>query len=179
MISKKTLILFKNIKKREFHKYVFMEKRHFSLEMRENNRLTRIFQVIFGTLCIAIAIYWLIYNFSAVKSDGTLWITVAFLTGFGAYLIWSGFGYAYKFIEFTDDKIRIRKNSFIPISEVKPDEIEKIEVYPLKVIIKRKSSVAILLRLGVSNVERIELIKDEFTRFASDHKIAFELQNEM
>jgi hypothetical protein len=156
-----------------------MEKKHFSLEMRENNRLTMVFQIIFGTLCIAIAIYWLIYNFSAVKSDGTLWITVAFLTGFGAYLVWSGLGYAYKFVEFTEHLIRIRKNSFLPVVEVKSQDIEKIEIFPLKVVIKIKSSVTILLRLGVSNIERIELIKDEFTRFASDHNILFELQNEM
>lgn len=156
-----------------------MEKRHFSLEMRENNKLTRAFQVIFGFLCIAIAIYWLIYNFTSVQSDRTLWITVAFLTGFGAYLIWSGFGYAYKFVEFMENRIRIRKNSFLPAVELKSEDIEKIEVFPLKVTISRKSSAKILIRFGIGNVERIEQVKDEFTKFASDHNISFELQNEM
>ena len=156
-----------------------MEKRHFSLEMRENNRLTRVFQVIFGFLCIAIAIYWLIYNFTSVQSDRTLWITVAFLTGFGGYLIWSGLGYAYKFVEFMENRIRIRKNSFLPAVDLSSEDIEKIEVFPLKVTIARKSSAKILIRFGIGNVERIEQVKDEFTKFASDHNISFEIRNEM
>jgi hypothetical protein len=156
-----------------------MEKRHFSLEMRENNKLTRAFQVIFGFLCIAIAIYWLIYNFTSVQSDKTLWITVAFLTGFGGYLIWSGLGYAYKFVEFMENRIRIRKNSFLPAVDLSSEDIEKIEVFPLKVTIARKSSAKILIRFGIGNVERIEQVKDEFAKFASDHNISFELQNEM
>jgi hypothetical protein len=156
-----------------------MEKRHFSLEMREDNRLTKVFQIIFGILCIAIAVYWLIYNFKSVRSDGTLWITVLFLTGFGCYLVWSGVGYAYRFIEFGDDNIRIRKNSFIPVSDLNRTEIEKIVVFPLKVIIERKSKKSLLLRFGISDIEKIEKIKDEFGIFAATNGITFELSNEM
>lgn len=155
-----------------------MEKRHFSLEMREDNKLTKVFQIIFGILCIAIAVYWLIYNFKAVRSDGTLWITVVFLTGFGCYLIWSGLGYAYRFIEFADDQIRIRKNSFFPVNEIKTSEIVKIVVFPLKVTIEKKSQKTILIRFGVSDIEKIERIKDEFGTFAEANRIMFELRNE-
>jgi hypothetical protein len=157
-----------------------MEKRHFSLEMREDNKLTKVFQVIFGILCVTIAVYWLIYNFKSVKSDGTLWITVVFLTGFGCYLVWSGLGYAYRFIEFEDERIRVRKNSFMLANELRSTAIERIVVFPLKVTIERKSiKRPLLIRFGTSDIEKIEKIKDEFGSFAEANGIAFELRNEM
>jgi hypothetical protein len=156
-----------------------MEKKQFSLELRDNNKLVRIFQVIFGALCIAVAGYWLVYNIKAVRSDGTLWVTVVFITGFGAYLIWSGFGYGYRFIEFSDEMIRMKKNPFLPPVNIIVSEVELIEIYPLKFIVKLKSSKTLLTRFGVSDIEKIELIKDEIIKFATDHNMPLEIKNEM
>jgi hypothetical protein len=156
-----------------------MEKKHFSLEMRDNNRLVRIFQVIFGLACLAIACYWLVYNIKSVKSDGTLWITVIFLAGFGAYLIWTGFGHGYRFIEFSGDTIKLKKNSFLPAVEIIAEEVELIEIYPLKFVVRFKSTKTILTRFGVSDIEKVELIKDEIVKFAADHNIPNDLKNEL
>jgi hypothetical protein len=156
-----------------------MENKHFSLEMRDNNRLIRIFQILFGAVCIAVAGYWLVYNIKAIRSDGTLWITVIFITGFGAYLIWSGFGYGYRFIEFTGSMIRIKKNAFLSPVDIIPSEVELIEVFPLKFIVRFRSTRTILTRFGVTDIEKIELIKDEIIKFASDHNIPLEIKNEM
>jgi hypothetical protein len=156
-----------------------MEKKHYSLELRDSNRLIRISQVVFGAVCVAVAGYWLVYNISALKSDGTLWITVIFIAGFGGYLIWSGFGYGYRFIEFTDTAIRMKKNAFLPPVDIIASEVEMIEVYPLKFMVSFKSSRKILTRFGVTDIEKIELIKDEIIRFASDHNIPLEIKNEM
>ncbi|MGD0581435.1 MAG: hypothetical protein ABR974_00665 [Bacteroidales bacterium] len=156
-----------------------MEKKHFSLEMRENNRLIMIFQVLFGLTCVAIAIYWFIYNARSVNPGSTLWVTVIFLTGFGAYLIWSGFGYGIRFIEFTAEKIILKKNAFLSAMEIYPADVEMIEIYPLKFIVKFRSSKRILTRFGVSDIEKIELIKDEIIKFAADHNILLEIKNEL
>jgi hypothetical protein len=156
-----------------------MEKRHFSLEMKDDNRLIRISQVIFGITCVAIACYWFVYNLKSAARGGTLWITVIFLAGFGAYLIWSGFGYGYRFIEFTVDRIVLKKNSFLPEMEINPPDVELIEIYPLKFTVKFRSSKTILMRFGVSDIEKIELIKDEIIKFASYHNILLEIKNEL
>jgi hypothetical protein len=155
-----------------------MENKFFSLEMRENNILIRIFQIILGIICLFIAVFWVIYNIQSVKADGTLWITVAFLCGFGAFQIYSGLGYADKFIEFGDDRIRLRKNSLLPVLLIKGEQIEKTEVFPLKVLIILKSSKKILIRFGVTDTEKVELIKDEIITFASANNINLEIKNE-
>jgi hypothetical protein len=101
-----------------------------------------------------------------------------FLAGFGSYLIWAGLGYSYKFIEFSETKIRIKNNSFLPVMEIRAEEMERIEVFPLKVIIILKSSKKILTRFGVSDTEKVEKIKDEIMKFATDTGIRTDLKNE-
>jgi hypothetical protein len=155
-----------------------MENKFFSLEIRENNKLVRIFQIIFGIICLFIAGFWVIFNISSVKADSTLWITVAFLSGFGAYQILSGLGYASRFIEFGDAWIRLKKNSLLPVRLLMAEQIEKTDIYPLKVLIILKSSKKILIRFGVTDSQKIDLVKDEIFSFTSRNSISLELKNE-
>lgn len=155
-----------------------MENKLFSLETRENNKITRIFQIIFGIACISIAVFWIIYNYRSVKADRTLWITVAFLFGFGTFQICSGLGLASRFIEFGTDSIRLKNNSLLPSVGLSSANVEKIEVFPLKVLIFLKSAKKILIRFGVTDTEKVELIKDEIMTFASSNNISMEIKNE-
>ena len=155
-----------------------MEKVFFSLEIRDNNRLTRLFQLIFGIICIAIAIFWLVYNFKSVESDWTLWITVLFLIGFGAFQVWSGFGYSERFIETGPERIRLKQNSILPAINMGPENIEVIEIYPLKVIFRIKGKAKILFRLGVTETEKADRIKDEIIRFCDETAVPLEIKNE-
>ena len=155
-----------------------MGKKHFSLEIRDDNNLIKVFRIVFGLLCSAIAIFWMIFNFRSAKEDRTLWVTVVFLISFGIFQVYSGFGYASKFIELTDKNIRLKRNSLLPAFEIQADQIEKIEVFPLKLLIILKPAKTLLLRLGITNPERIELIKDEIINFASINFINLEIKNE-
>ena len=71
-----------------------MDNKYFALSSVENNRLVKIVQIVFGIVCIFIAIFWLIFNIKSIKSDWALWITIIFLAGFGFYQIWAGAGKA-------------------------------------------------------------------------------------
>jgi hypothetical protein len=155
-----------------------MEKKTISLETRENNKITRIFQIIFGIACISIAVFWIIYNYRSVKADRTLWITVAFLTGFGAFQIFSGLGFAARYIEFGTDNIRLKNNSLLSPVDLSVSNVERIEIFPLKALIFLKSAKKILIRFGVTDIEKVELIKDEIMTFASANNIGLELKNE-
>lgn len=155
-----------------------MEIRYISLEIRESNKLIRIFQVTLGIMCVLIAGFWVVFNIRSVKTDSTLWLTVAFLCGFGLFQILSGFGYASKFIELSDNVIRLKKNSLLPQQLISYEQIEKVEIYPLKFHILLKSSKKILVRLGITDPEKIELVKDEIILFASRNSLNLEFMNE-
>jgi hypothetical protein len=156
-----------------------METKHYSLELRDNNTLIKVFRIIFGIACVGIAIFWLIYNYTALKADKKLWLTIAFLSGFGIYLIRSGLGYGYRFIEICSDHISFRKNSFLKIRKYQAIELEKIGFYPLKVVFHLRTGKSDLLRFGVSDIDKVESIKDDLMSFATANNIVTELINEM
>lgn len=155
-----------------------MDNKFFSLENIESNRLIRMFQIIFGIICIITAAFWLVFNIKSVKTDGTLWITIVFLACFGIFLIWAGLDFASKFIELDSDKIRLKINSILPLKEIHADQIEKIELFPLNLIFIIKPGKRIVLRFGVTYPDRIDLIKDEVIKFAQLNQILLEIKEE-
>jgi hypothetical protein len=155
-----------------------MELKYFSLGTIENSRLVKIFRIIFGFVCITIAIFWMIFNIRSLKADGTLWITIFFLSGFGFYQIWSGMGRAARFIEIGQEKLRIKKNSLLQPVEMSVREIEKIELFPLNIIIILKSKKRFLLRFGTTYHDVNEKIKEEIFDFAESNKIPLEIIRE-
>lgn len=155
-----------------------MGKKYFSLGSVENNRLIKIIQILFGIVCFTVAIFWLIFNIRSLKADGTLWITIIFLSGFGFYQVWAGLGQATRFIEISSDKIRLKKNIMLPAVEILPGEIQKIEVYPFNLIFYLKTKKRILLRFGTTYHETNEKIKDEILSFAELNSINTEIMEE-
>ncbi|MBK7713516.1 MAG: hypothetical protein IPJ37_23270 [Bacteroidales bacterium] len=75
-----------------------METKYFSLGASETNTIIKIIRILFGLVCIAIAIFWIIFNIRAAGAERSVWITVVFLSGFGLYQIWAGLGRTEKFI---------------------------------------------------------------------------------
>lgn len=155
-----------------------METKYFSLSSNENNRLVKVIQVIFGIVCIAVAIFWLIFNIGSLKVYSTLWITLLFLSGFGFYQVWSGLGKAARFIKIGSDKIWLRKNIILPAIELPAGEIEKIELFPLNLFFILKSKKRILLRFGTTYHETNEKIVEEIMIFAKSNSVNLEIKEE-
>jgi hypothetical protein len=165
-------------KKNKLPEIDFMEKKYYSLETRDDNRVTKIFRIIFGLMCCAIAVFWITFRFISVRTDSTQWITISFLMLFGIFQILAGMGLAVKFIEIYADKIKLKQNSVLPAIELLAENIERIELYPLKVIFYILNDKKILLRFGISNPDNVELLKEEIIKFADSNKLTLELMSE-
>lgn len=152
-----------------------MEIKNFSLSTIDNSKVVRIIRIVFGIVCIAVAAFWLSFNINSLKADGTLWITILFLSGFGFYQIWSGLGRATRFVETGPDLIRIKKNAFLPAVAIPAGEIEKIELFPMNVVFFLKSKKRILLRFGSTFLDINEKIKDELFEFVELNNIPLEV----
>jgi hypothetical protein len=154
-----------------------MEKKRFSLDIKESARWEEWVQIVFGAICIIVFAGLIIYNLKSA-SDKSTWTGIYFLFLFGIYQIWAGFGFAKKFIEIGSDKIRLKKNSIGRINEINASDIERIESLPLNVIFRLRNNSKIVLRFGVSYPGRIEAIENELLLFARENKLIFEIKEE-
>lgn len=155
-----------------------MGTKHFFLGTGESGKAVKIIRIIFGIVCLIVAVFWIIFNIRALKSDGTLWITIIFLSGFGFYQILSGLGRTVRFIEIESDFIKLKKSYILPVIEIMAADIAKIELLPLNVIFFLKSGKRIQIRFGTTYYETNEKIVDEITRFADTNNIPVEIINE-
>jgi hypothetical protein len=155
-----------------------MDKKYFPLSSVENNRVVKIVQVAFGIVCVAVAVFWLIFNIRSLKADGTLWITIIFLSGFGFYQVWAGLGRATRFIEISSDEIRLKKTVIFPAVMISVSEIQKIEVFPFNLIFFLKTGKKIVLRFSSTYHETNEKVKDEILSFAEVNSINIEIVEE-
>jgi hypothetical protein len=155
-----------------------MENKYFSLEPREDSRLIKIFQIIFGIFCVIIALFWIIFNIRSGKTGNSLWITLIFLTGFGAYQILAGMGKTRKYIEAGPDKVILKQNSFLPMIQLKAADIEKIEIFPFNINFLLTNRKKINFMFGLSYTDIINPVKEAIIEFAGVNKISVEEKRE-
>lgn len=155
-----------------------MKTKYFALSSVENNKLVKIIQVLFGIFCFAIAIFWLIFNIRSLKADGTLWITIIFLSGFGFYQVWAGLGKAIRFIEISSDRIILKKNVLLPAIELAATDIQKIEIFSFNLVFFSKTKKKMMLRFNATYYETNEKIKDEILSFAELNSVNIEFVEE-
>jgi hypothetical protein len=155
-----------------------MENKYFSLGPVENNRIINLIRIAFGFICITVAVFWISFNVNTLKTDGTLWITIIFLSGFGFYQIWSGLGRATRFIEIGPDFIKLKKNPLLAPVKMPATDIETIELFPMNMVFVLKSKKRVLLRFGATYHETNELVKDGVIDFADSNNIPLEIIEE-
>ena len=148
-----------------------METGYFSLEVNKSNKLTRIFQLVFGIVCAVVAVIWLIINFNSLTSNWSLVITIIFLLGFAYYQINSGLGRGEKFIEISQARLKLKKNSLFPAQDINASDIERIEVFPLSLVITLRSGEKRILRFGTTFTDIIDPVKRGIETFCSENNI--------
>ncbi len=155
-----------------------MEIKRFSLDTSENTRLIRTIRIVFGIICIIVALFWSRFNFNSVKSDGSLWITIIFLAVFGIYQVFSGLGRTTKYIEIGAVNLIIRNRSVFPAKVLTQGDIERIELFPLNIVFFLKSKKRLYLRFGTLYHETNEKIISEINGFAERNNIPVEVIEE-
>lgn len=153
-----------------------MEKTPLLLDPKENPLLIRIFQIIFGIVCIAVAVFWIVFNLQSLKADRNLWLTTILLSGFGIYLIFTGLGKTKKYISITSQEIILKKNPVLPKVVLQASQIEKIESYPMNINFHISGRRKIALRFGTNYPEIIDPVKKELIDFARMNNISFEIK---
>ncbi|MCK7576876.1 MAG: hypothetical protein MZV65_14045 [Chromatiales bacterium] len=74
--------------------------------------------------------------------------------------------------------ITLKQSSFLPKSELKSQDIEKIDIFPLSICFLMKNKKKKILRFGLSYTEIISPVKDSVVQFADLNNIAIEEKKE-
>jgi hypothetical protein len=93
-----------------------MNKVRYSLETKETNRFVKYAQIVFGVVCILTSAWWIVFILS---SDGqnNYWVATLFMLFFGAFQIYSGLGYAERYVEIHNMELIIKQNAVgIPLT---------------------------------------------------------------
>lgn len=155
-----------------------MEINHYSLEVNKSNKLTRIFQLVFGILCAVIALVWLFMNLDTLKLNKGFLVTIIFLLGFAWFQVNSGLGKGEKFIEIGQEALKLKKNSMFPAREINASDILKIEIFPLSMIFFLRSGKKVLMRFGTTYTDMIVPVKNSIATFCTANNITMEYKNE-
>ena len=152
--------------------------KRYSLESRENSSFVKILQIIFGIACIITAGWWAVYMLKSLES-GNYWIATLFMLFFGAFQIYSGLGYASKYIIIGSDTLTIRKTAVGKEQVIVHSDIERIDILPLSISLALRSGKIFSLSFPVTLAESIDQIKDAMEEFGRNNKILTEEKREV
>jgi len=158
--------------------FVPMEKKEFSLDINSPNKFLRVVGAVFGFVCIALAISWLTINLKNRQLTKESVYPIVFIILFGLYQICYGLGKTRKYLKIEANTIQYKQHSIFPAKRILPDELDKIEIFPLSVHFKRKNSRKLVFRFGASYREIIEPIKNAIDDFAEVNGITLEYRME-
>jgi len=154
-----------------------MEKKRYSLEIKESGKIVKFAQIVFGAICLFTAAWWVVYIFKA-EVAGDYWIATLFLTGFGLFQIYSGAGYSARYIEISDNHIIIKQSSIGTPILLMASEISAIDILPLSVKFMLRSGKTKTLRFGISYSDLIDDIKEAIVVFSESKNIPCEEKSE-
>ncbi|HLP72065.1 MAG TPA: hypothetical protein VK155_04120 [Bacteroidales bacterium] len=155
-----------------------MEQMYFPLGSNDDNRFVKIIRILFGFACIAMAVYWGLFNMRSDEARKAMWATIIFMLGFGLYQVWAGLGKTSRFIIIGNDFIRMKQHSLIHPQTFHSDDLSKIEIHPLSIIFFFKRGKKTILRLGAINYETNEDIANSIASFCESSNIPYEVKEE-
>ena len=151
--------------------------KRYSLENRESNKLVRILQILFGIACIITAGWWAVYMIKSLES-GNYWIATLFMFFFGAFQIYSGLGYASKYLIIGKETLKIKKAAIGREQLIRNSDIERIDILPLSISVTLRNGKTFNVSFPVTLNETIDHVKDAIEEFGRDNKILTEEKRE-
>ncbi len=151
-----------------------MDKKEFSLDTNNSNKFLRVSAIIFGIMCIALAIIWLVINLNKGLVAKESVYPIVFIILFGIYQVSFGLGKTSKYINIGTDGIQCKQHSILPAKHISPSGLDKIEIFPLSVHFHGKNSKKFIFRFGTSYREIIEPVKSALADFAESNGIEVE-----
>ena len=151
-----------------------MEVTKISLDMRDSTKISRLFQVIFGLICLAVSAWYLLNIAKADNFSGTNLIAIAFLFLFGIWELLTAAGITDRYIIISDEKI-VLKNKYVFGPEIhKADNLVAVIFKPVSFELHHKDGSRTVVKLGIYYRERSAEIMEAVESFCTANSITTE-----
>ncbi len=147
------------------------KERKFKLDPGENDRISRIFKVLFGVICIVAAIITAIVMSSSVNVTSGSIIALLFLLLFGIWLILGGMGYTERYVTIADEMITLKEKVYAPARRIKAAEIGEVAFGQMRITFVLTSGEKVILRLGTFYRESSFRLMDAVYDFCAQHGV--------
>jgi len=151
-----------------------MEARKISLDLHDNTKFTRFFQVVFGIFCLAVSVWFLFKLFETQTLAGANTIAVVFLFLIGVWELASGFGFTGKYIIVSGESLTLKHNNFSKPLVVKPADLEMVIFKPVSFVFVFRSGEKTTIKLGIYYRERSVEILESIEEFCKINQVSVE-----
>lgn len=155
-----------------------MDTNHYTLGGSSAGKYEKILRLIFGLICLLIAVYWVVFGPVKVTGSGTLIIAVGFLILFGISQIMKGLGLSSQYINIGEELIVLKKYPIRPEVQIKAAELDKLQILPMSILFIFNDGKTLKLRFGATWQETNEKIKDDLIIFADRNNVTCEIIEE-
>lgn len=149
-----------------------------SLGEREDKLAVRIIIIIFGLVCIFTAGWWIVFLIKNPDNEKIFWAGSIFLFLFGAFQVYSGLGYARRYVKREDGILTLRQNSLLPAKKISPDQVKHLEIRTYDMLIHLVDGPGIRIKLGLRYPDLGQKVRDFITGYAKDNNIEIFYKNE-
>ncbi len=149
-----------------------MEEKKISLDIHENTKVSRLFQLLFGIVCLVIAVMLLINLIKTGNHSTTSIIVVAFLFLFGIWELLASAGITVRYIAVTKEKIILKDKYIVPARDIAVGEIKEVEFKPLSFTIYLTDGTDVRVRLGNYYSDRSIEVLETIEHFSRQNSIA-------
>ncbi len=155
-----------------------MDEQTILLGEKEDKSLVRIMVVIFGALCIFTAGWWAVFLIRYPDNEKIFWAGSIFLLLFGIYQVYSGLGYARRYISRKNGTIIIRQNSLLPSRKIQSEQINQLEIRSFDMVFHINDSSRLRIKLGLKYPDLGQRVRDFVTDYAKANNIEIFYKNE-
>jgi hypothetical protein len=158
----------------KLQKKVPMEAKKISLDLHDNTKLTRFFQIVFGTFCLAVSVWFLFKLFETHTLAGANAIAVVFLFLIGVWELAAGFGFTGRYIIVSEENLTIKHSHFLRPLIIKPSDLKIVIFKPVSFELFYHNGEKTIIRLGIYYRERSVEILESIEEFCKINQVPVE-----
>jgi hypothetical protein len=155
-----------------------MSEEYIPLGEKENKLAVRIIIIIFGLLCIFTAGWWIVFLLRYPDNEKIFWAGSIFLLLFGLFQLYSGLGYARRYVKRENNNISIRQSSLLPARRLSSEDIKKLEVRSYDMVLHLNDSSRIRIKLGLRYPDLGQKVRDFIIEYAEINNIEIFYKND-